>query len=323
MTDSPKGAKFDIKKFTGKKDEAKEFVTNLELYFKLNPTRFTENETRIAYALGNIIGRAQQWKINKVQDLNNTTKPTIKWDDWNDFKKSFTMNWSEVDSPGSAMNSIYSLTEKAKRNKISMESYINLFKEYVRKAGIVTDEAEPNNATVSLFCQGLPFKVLDKAMNQNPTSLTGWYDTVQRVVNARDRTSILANVHRGGGSGSKRHDSDAMDVDAIMISFLSKEEREKHVKEGLCFICHKAGHQSKSCPMRKDKKRSSGGKGKKRFKARCHIRATQEDGSDAEEEEEDAKEENSQSTTIRRLIAKMTPEERLDLLAGVDEQDFQ
>jgi hypothetical protein len=195
MTDSPKGAKFDIKKFTGKKDEAEEFVTNLELYFKLNPTRFTENETRIAYALGNIIGGARQWKINKVQDLNDTTKPTIKWDDWNDFKKSFTMNWSEVDSPGSAMNSIYALTEKAKRNKISMESYINLFKEYVQKAGIVTDEAEPNNAAVSLFCQGLPFKVLDKAMNQNPTSLTGWYDTVQRVVNAHDRTSILANVH--------------------------------------------------------------------------------------------------------------------------------
>jgi hypothetical protein len=106
MTDSPKGAKFDIKKFTGKKDEAEEFVTNLKLYFKLNLTHFTENETRIAYTLGNIIGGAQQWKITKVQDLNNTAKPTVKWDDWNDFKKSFTTNWSEVDSPGSAMNSI-------------------------------------------------------------------------------------------------------------------------------------------------------------------------------------------------------------------------
>ena len=53
---------------------------------------------------------------------------------------SFKWNWSEVDSPGSAMNSIYALTEKAKKNKISMESYISLFKEYVQKAGIVTDE---------------------------------------------------------------------------------------------------------------------------------------------------------------------------------------
>ena len=75
--------------------------------------------------------------------------------------------------------------------------------------------------------------------------------------------------------------------------------------------------------MRKEKKgKPSGGKGKRRFKTRCHIRATQEDGSDAEEET-DAEVENSQSTMIRRMIAKMTPEERLKILSGIDEQDFQ
>ena len=71
------------------------------------------------------MGGARQWKINKVEDLN------IQWDDWEGFKTSFKRNWSEVDSPGSAMNSIHALTEKAKKNKISMESYISLFKEYV------------------------------------------------------------------------------------------------------------------------------------------------------------------------------------------------
>ena len=75
--------------------------------------------------------------------------------------------------------------------------------------------------------------------------------------------------------------------------------------------------------MRKEKKgKSSGGKGKRRFKAWRHIRAALEDGSDVEEET-DAEVENSQSTTIRRLIAKMTPEERLEILSGIDEQDFQ
>ena len=152
-----------------------------------------------------------------------------------------------------------------------------------------------------------------------------WYTSVQRVINARDRASILANVHRGGGSGagSRRSDPNAMDVDAIMISYLSKEEHEKHIKDNLCFICHKGGHQSKECPMRKEKKgKSSGGKGKRRFKTRRHIRAALEDGSDVEEET-DTEVENSQSTTIRRLIAKMTPEERLEILSGIDEQDFQ
>ena len=75
--------------------------------------------------------------------------------------------------------------------------------------------------------------------------------------------------------------------------------------------------------MRKEKKgKSNRGKGRRRFKTRRHIRATLEDGSDIEEET-DAKVENSQSTTIRRMITKMTPEERLEILSGIDKQDFQ
>ena len=125
------------------------------------------------------MGGARQWKINKVKDLNNTTKADIRWDDWEGFKTSFKQNWSEVNSLGLAMNSIYALMEKAKKNKILVESYISLFKEYVKKAGIVTDKMQPNNAAVSLFCQGLLYKVLDKAMTQNPTNLAGWYTSVQ------------------------------------------------------------------------------------------------------------------------------------------------
>ena len=58
MADKPKGVKFDIKKFTGKKEEADEFCTNLDLYFKINPSKFTDNATQVAFALGNIMGGA-------------------------------------------------------------------------------------------------------------------------------------------------------------------------------------------------------------------------------------------------------------------------
>ena len=77
MTDEPKGVKFNIKKFTRKKEEADEFCTNLDLYFKINPSKFTDNATCVTFALGNIMGGAQQWKINKVKDLNNTAKADI------------------------------------------------------------------------------------------------------------------------------------------------------------------------------------------------------------------------------------------------------
>ena len=131
MANKPKRVKFNIKKFTGKKEEADEFCTNLDLYFKINPSKLTDNATCVAFTLGNIMGGARQWKINKVKDLNNAAKADIQWDNWEGFKTSFKQNWSKVNSPGLAMNSIYTLTEKAKKNKISMESYISLFKEYV------------------------------------------------------------------------------------------------------------------------------------------------------------------------------------------------
>ena len=77
MANEPKGVKFNIKKFTGKKEEADKFCTNLDLYFKINPSKFTDNATCVAFALGNIMGGARQWKINKVKDLNNTAKADI------------------------------------------------------------------------------------------------------------------------------------------------------------------------------------------------------------------------------------------------------
>ena len=54
-----------------------------------------------------------------------------------------------------------------------------------------------------------------------------------------------------------------MDVDAISVNTLSREERERHVQNNLCFICHKDGHMSKECP---DRKHYKGGSSKGKYK---------------------------------------------------------
>ena len=38
-----------------------------------------------------------------------------------------------------------------------------------------------------------------------------------------------------------------MDVDSICIEKLTKEEREKCIKEGQCLQCRKPGHYSRNC----------------------------------------------------------------------------
>ena len=40
-----------------------------------------------------------------------------------------------------------------------------------------------------------------------------------------------------------------MDVNSIRIEKLTKEEREKCIKEGQCLRCRKPGHYSRNCTM--------------------------------------------------------------------------
>jgi Retrotransposon gag protein len=45
-----------------------------------------------------------------------------------------------------------------------------------------------------------------------------------------------ANVMRSGGTGTR-------------IKRLTQQELEQHLRQGLCFRCHKEGHQSRQCPL--------------------------------------------------------------------------
>jgi hypothetical protein len=42
-----------------------------------------------------------------------------------------------------------------------------------------------------------------------------------------------------------------MDVDAIEINSLTKEEKDEYMKKGLCFYCKGTGHILRNCPKKK------------------------------------------------------------------------
>ena len=134
--------------------------------------------------------------------------------------------------------------------------------------------------------------------------------------------------HLASFSNNARSEWD-MDIDAVLVNALSREEREQHVRNNLCFICHKDGHMSKECLDRKPYKGGSSKgkykgkykKGKQLVKGR-HIQATEMDGSSKEEEEDVT--ESSQSNeekVINALMKKLTKEQRINMLINM-EQDF-
>ena len=59
--------------FKGKRKNAKEFITNIELYFDMNTQRINSNELKILLALQHISDDAQQWKENEKTDLDDAT----------------------------------------------------------------------------------------------------------------------------------------------------------------------------------------------------------------------------------------------------------
>ena len=95
--------------FKGKQKTAKEFITNIELYFAMNENRINTEQLRVLLALQNISDEAQQWKENKKADLDSVTVTTKVWTDWTGFKTRFLANWEEIDSPGNAYSELLKL----------------------------------------------------------------------------------------------------------------------------------------------------------------------------------------------------------------------
>jgi hypothetical protein len=75
--------------FKGKRKSAKEFMTNIELYFNMNEQRISTNQLKILLALQHISEDAQQWKENEKMDLDDNTNVDKQWNDWTGFKTRF------------------------------------------------------------------------------------------------------------------------------------------------------------------------------------------------------------------------------------------
>ena len=86
-------------------------------------------------------------------------------------------------------------------------------------------------------------------------------------------SSSLAQYRLGSASSWLR-----AEPATTLVNVLSREEREQHVWNNLCFICHKDRHMSKECL---DRKHYKGGSSKGKYKGKykkgkgftkgCHI----------------------------------------------------
>ena len=95
------------------------------------------------------------------------------------------------------------------------------------------------------------------SMEMVPTTINDWYKKAltfqmhyERAGEVEQRRRNPAGTYRPFVTTltTPAKDPNAMEVDTIKVAKLSKEERERCMKEGLCLRCRKKGHVAQNCP---------------------------------------------------------------------------
>ena len=111
-----------------------------------------------------------------------------------------------------------------------------------------------DNTLIEFFTTGLKTPLVNQiyGMDTVPDTIEGWYEKASHFENqwqkARAITSRSNKTERTKKKNYRpnvreRH-PDTMDVDAVQ---LSREDRDKYIKEGRCFNCGNKGHLSREC----------------------------------------------------------------------------
>ncbi|KAF8341908.1 hypothetical protein F5887DRAFT_1076286 [Amanita rubescens] len=121
----------EIPTFTGKRSQAQDFIDRMELFLDLNPGCINTDRLKIGLTLSMITDKAENWRRNQNNNLNDAAKTEITWNDWTGFKTRFLNNWQEIDSPGNAYTELVQLQKRKdkKGKRISIPKYVGLFKE--------------------------------------------------------------------------------------------------------------------------------------------------------------------------------------------------
>jgi hypothetical protein len=242
----------DPKTFTGKREELGKFLQDTGLYIAVNDKIYDNDIKKITFVLSYIDeGDAAKWKEEFLESRAKASKGPVDLGTYDQFIADIKQAFQPFDGPGDALEQLKIL----RMGNNSAEDHVAQFKLLVTRADL-TESA----MLIDAFRETLKIPLQRQIMSLEtaPKDLKGWYESaikldnkyrrIQRIIGRSteqksiDKEKKTEEPKRRWTFQQPRKDPNAMDVDV-----LTTEQREEHMKKGLCFKCHKSGHRSREC----------------------------------------------------------------------------
>jgi hypothetical protein len=289
--------------FLGDRAKAKQFISSCDLYFAVNGTTYDTNTKKVAFALSFMTGgAAAAWKEQKLAEY---TATGGTWPTWETFKTDFNTAFSAVADAATAKAELKVLFQDA-----GIDDYIAKFRDLIGRSGIIQEEAR-----IEYFLDGLDKDLVDRIylMPTPPTTVEGMYTAAANAFQAAQRTKAYGarGRERMGATAMAKKEKDQPQPLQLTLRGLNTEERERHIREGLCFKCHRTGHRSKDHNPDGTLRR-----GAQSYQPRFRSQTTSSD-------RPKIKRTGVQTyTAIRTMMASLTDEEREICMRNMEEEGF-
>ena len=237
-------------KFNGNRKEFRGFINQLELVFRLQPTRYNSDKIKTA-TLGTLLSdKALSW-YNPY--LENPESFTEDLNSWPIFKAKFKATFGEINQELNSENELRNL----KQNNRPCANYVAEFRQ------LATDLSWNDAALLSQFRSGLNSDIKDELVHfDSPANLTNAIDLAIKIDNRLFERRQERNNSRRPMVTHVRNDqittvpvqppiipiNDAMEVDYVRRNPLTPEERQHRMRKGLCLVCGESGHLKYGCP---------------------------------------------------------------------------
>ncbi|ESK81446.1 hypothetical protein Moror_15818 [Moniliophthora roreri MCA 2997] len=234
--------------FEGDRKDTKKFLMETEIYLRMHPTEYDNDEKKCLFLLFYLRGKnTEAWKNTQSKKIfeprSGETALTFQV-----LKDEFKKHYLPADIQAEAQIRI----EEAKMTDRA-DNYVNDFRVMADESGY------DDQALIHIFRKGLPNSLSAKILNQpqgRSMDLEGWYEAAIRYDEQYKYYKAVQKPKRFRIVDDKKK---KVSINR-MTNQLSDEERKKYMADGRCFRCAKQGHMSQDCPTKqggeaKDKKK--------------------------------------------------------------------